>query len=114
MKWLKIAGPMSNEWPVNFNPIRYFFGDGYTIQVRWCEWGGHEIHVEATKPIRSICMNILNGIGGEWWTNIDPLNQKAINLCLRCGFEFFCQRTVINSFDGEQVTMNIYRRVENV
>lgn len=105
---------MINEWPVNFNPIRYFFGDGYTIQCRWCEWGGHEIHVQANKPVRNVCMNIINAIGGVWWTSIEPVNQKAINLCLKCGFEFYQQKTVINTFDEKEITVNIYRRAANV
>lgn len=105
---------MINQWPVNFNPIRYFFGDGYTIQTRLCEWGGNEIHVHASKPVRKVCMDIINKIGGQWWTSIDPKNKRAINLCVKCGFELFTQRTVVNTFDGETVTMNIYRRMSDV
>lgn len=105
---------MCNQYPVKFNPIKWFFGDGYTIFTRMCEWGGNEIHVQASKPVRSVCLNLMSEIGGDWWTTIDPKNQRAINLCLKCGFEFFKQKTAVDSISGKLVTRNIYRRVSNV
>lgn len=98
------------SYPVNFNPIRYFFGDGYTIQTRMCEAGGNEIHVQATKPVRKACLEIIESIGGIWWTGIEPENKKAINLCLKCGFKYIETRTVTDQYSGDSFTLNIYKR----
>lgn len=100
--------------PVEYHPIRWFFGDGYTIFTRLCEWGGNEIHVESSIPVRHICLEIIKSTGGEWWTTISPKNQRAINLCLKCGFKYFTQKTVIDSISGKLVTRNVYRRVKDV
>lgn len=91
----------------NFNPIRWFFGKGYTIFVRLCEAGGHEIHVQSSVPVRHECLKIMNDIGGVFWTSIDPSNQRAINLCLKCGFEFVTE-TVVSG----KIKLNLYRRLE--
>jgi len=105
---------MIYQYSVDCKPINWLFGDGYTIFYYMCGWGGNEIHVQANKPVRNECLDIINTIGGLWWTTIEPENKMAINLCLRCGFEFFTQKTVIDGFDGKLVTMNIYKRHEDV
>ncbi len=105
---------MNRGWNVEFAPITWFFGPGYTVFYRMCEWGGNEIHVEAMKPVRKVCMDIINKVGGLWWTSISPDNKRAINLCLKCGFSLFEQKTVTDGFSGKLVTMNIYRRLSDV
>lgn len=102
------------NYPVNFNPSGYVFGDGFTIFFRLCEIGGHEIHVNSSSPTRKACLKLMNNIGGVWWTSIPPVNKKAINLCLKCGFKYYKEITKINPYNGKEVTMNIYKRCEDV
>lgn len=101
---------MIGKYPVNMNPCRFYFGDGYTIMTRMCELGGNDIHVVATMPIRKQCLDILNSIGGTWWTCIKVSNQKAINLCIKCGFELVERKEINNPFNGKIEVMNLYKR----
>lgn len=105
-----MGGFMIGEYPVNINPCKFYFGDGYTIMTRMCERGGNDIHVAATRPIRNKCLEILKSVKDVWWTCISESNQKAINLCLKCGFEFVESKRINHPFNGKIEVMNIYRR----
>lgn len=98
------------KFPVGNLMHKFSFGNGYTICYRPFELGGHEIHVWATKPIRYKCLDLMNSIGGTWWTYIDLGNIKAINLAIKCGFEFVKQFTVKSEIDGKVHEMNLYKR----
>lgn len=101
---------LENKYFYDWMPSRYFFGDGYTIYIRLCAIGGHEIHVNASKPVRRIAPDIMDSIGGVFYTTVLPSNKIAINLCLKCGFEYMYTKTVFNNFTGKNITLNYYKR----
>ena len=110
-KW--IAASLSNDWGQSWWICRYYFGDKYTIFTRL--WGslGREIHVQAFKPVRNECLEILNSFDCDWWTSIEPDNKKAINLAKKCGFTEFKQAEIKDIISCKMVTMIIFRRHYN-
>ena len=73
---------------------------------------GREIHVQSSVPLRKISTEIMDSFNCDWFTTIDPSNQKAINLALKTGFEFFGVTSINDASTGIGVNMNTYKRVK--
>lgn len=98
------------QWGSNYLPFRFFFGKGWTIATINHGKLGREIHVQSSVPLRKISTEIMDRLDCDWFTTIDPSNQKAINLALKTGFEFV-EKVMIKCFStGSIVKMNLYKR----
>lgn len=100
------------RWGDNHLPFRFFFGKGWTIATINHGKAGREIHVQSSVPLRKISTQIMDSFDCDWFTTIDPLNQKAINLALKTGFEFFGVTSINDASTGIGVNMNTYKRVK--
>jgi hypothetical protein len=100
------------EWGGEYLPFRFFFGQGWTIAVVNRGSIGREIHVQATRPIRSISEKIMNSFNCDFYATILPSNKKAINLAMRTGFEYVGQCKIECASTGKVLTYNTYKRTK--
>ena len=100
------------QWGGNYLPFRFFFGKGWTIATINHGKIGREIHVQSSVPLRKISIEIMDSFDCDWFTTIDPSNQKAINLALKTGFKFCGVVELSGVSSGSKFNMNTYKRVK--
>ena len=101
---------IKNEWPVKMMPVKWYFGDGYSIFTRLFPLGGWEMHIVSKIPIRKIASKILDSKNVDWWTTIPENNKMAINRAVRGGFNIVGKVEIIDSMTGNTATPLLLKR----